>query len=54
MHGAIKEGSVCKVKTGRRVGQEVTVTKVEGNFAHAKTAKGKERKFNLLFLEPKS
>ena len=54
MHGAIKVGAVCKVKTGRRTGQEVTIARVEGNFAFAKTAKGKERKFNILFLEPKS
>ena len=52
MHGAIKIGSVCKIKAGRRTGQEVTVDKVEGHFAYAKTAKGKERKFNILHLEP--
>ena len=51
MHGAIKSGTVCKVKVGRRIGQEVTVNKVEGHFAFAKTAKGKERKFNILHLE---
>ncbi len=51
MHGAIKSGTVCKVKVGRRIGQEVTVNKVEGHFAYAKTAKGKERKFNILHLD---
>lgn len=54
MHGVIKSGSVCIVKTGRRKGQEVIVSKVEGNFAMVKTAKGKERKFSIMHLMPKN
>ena len=53
MHAAIKSGSVCVVKVGRRAGQEVTVSKVDGNFVMAKTAKGNERKFLILHLAPK-
>ena len=54
MNSAMKVGEVCIVKAGRRTGQEVTIIKVEGNFVMAKTAKGKERKFSILHIVPKS
>ncbi len=53
MESAMKVGTVCVVKAGRRAGQEVTITKHEGNFVMAKTAKGKERKFSILHITPK-
>lgn len=52
MSSAIKPGDICIVKAGRRSGEEVTVTKAEGNFVHVKTKKGRERKFSVLHLAP--
>ncbi len=49
---AIKPGVKCTLRKGRKSGEEVEVTKVEGSFASVKTSKGKEKKVALVHLEP--
>lgn len=50
---AIEEGRVCIMKSGRRKGEEVTITKViDRNFVMVKGEK-KERRVSVAHLEPK-
>ena len=50
---AIKEGTVCILKSGRRAGGKVTVTKViDGTFVEVKDEKGKTRRASIMHLEP--
>ena len=50
---AIEEGRVCVMNSGRRKGEEVTITKIiDSNFVMVKGAK-KERKVAVAHLEPK-
>lgn len=49
---AIEPGRICIKKKGGDAGAEVTVVKVEGNFAIVKDKKGKEGRVSILHLEP--
>jgi ribosomal protein L14E/L6E/L27E len=50
---AIEEGRVCIMESGRRKGEEVTITKViDSNFVMVSGAK-KERRVAVAHLEPK-
>ncbi len=50
---AIDKGSVCVLKSGRRSGEEVVITKVvTENFVLVKLKDGKERKAAVAHLEP--
>ena len=50
---AIKTGSVCILKKGRRAGTKVTVTKViDDSFVEVKDEKGKARRASIMHLEP--
>jgi len=49
---AIEPGRICVKKKGGDAGSEVTVVKVEGNFAIVKDKKGKEGRVSVLHLEP--
>lgn len=48
-------GRICTVKEGRRKGSEVTITNlIDQNFVSTKDAKGKDRKYAIMHLEPKA
>jgi ribosomal protein L14E/L6E/L27E len=50
---AIDKGKICVLKSGRRAGMEVEVTKlVTDNFALVRLKNGKERKVAIAHLEP--
>lgn len=50
---AIEEGRTCIMKSGRRAGEEVTITKIiDDNFVMVKDKK-KERKVSVKHIEPK-
>ncbi len=52
---AIEKGKNAIILRGRRAGEKVIITKVEGSFAYVKPAgakEGKERKISIRHLEP--
>ncbi len=50
---AIEEGKKCILKFGKNSGEEVTITKVlDDHLVMVKGKKGKERKANIMHLEP--
>lgn len=50
---AIKVGSKCILTTGRRSGEEVEILEIiDKNFVKVKNKKGKERRCNVMHLEP--
>jgi ribosomal protein L14E/L6E/L27E len=50
---AIKAGTVCILKKGRRAGSKVTVTKViDDMFVEVQDEKGKVRRSSIMHLEP--